>query len=95
MEANRRFKQWDATPDRIRVDFIKRELRTGITFARLAQTETSMGMLEDATRAEASARRAYAEFTRFLPMVEHHLSAKDRTEIEEMRIQLEHLLIIV
>src|SRR5690242_7090854 len=54
--------------------------------------ETEMGTPEDAHRAKANATRAYGEFTKFLPMVEHHLSAKDRAEIEDMRNQLEQLL---
>jgi hypothetical protein len=74
------------------VDFIKRELSLGITFARLAVMETGMGTPEDAHRAKANATRAYGEFTKFLPMVEHHLSAKDRAEIEDMRNQLDQLL---
>lgn len=74
------------------MDFIKRELRTGMTFARLAHSEAGMGMPEDAERAEGLARRVYSAFTRFLPMIDQHLSADDRIEIEEMRIQLEQLL---
>ena len=74
------------------MDFIKRELSLGIAFARLSVMETGSGTADDAIRAKANARRAYAEFTKFLPMVEHHLSAKDRAEIEDMRKQLEQLL---
>ena len=74
------------------MDFIKRELNIGITFARLAVTETGFGAREDASRAKANASKAYGEFTRFLPMVEHRLGAKDKSEIEHMRKQLEELL---
>ena len=92
MEPRLRFKRSDASAERVRVDFIKRELSLGITFARLAVMETGSGTVEDARRAETNARRAYAEFTKFLPMVEHRLSAKDKAEIEDMRSQLEQLL---
>ena len=74
------------------MDFIKRELNLGITFAKLAVMETGAGAPEEAKRAKANASRAYGEFTRFLPMVEHRLGAKDKSEIEDMRKQLEKLL---
>ena len=63
-----------------------------MTFARLAHTETSVGMVEDARRAEENARKVYAAFTGFLPMVEQRLTEEDGIEIEQMRIQLEQLL---
>ena len=92
MGPNLRFKHTNATTERVRVEFIKRELRTGMNYARLAHAEAEMGMPEDAKRAEENARRVYAAFTGFLPMIEQHLSEEDGIEIEQMRVQLEQLL---
>jgi hypothetical protein len=54
------------TEQRVQVSYLKRELETGITMANLAITEWSLGETEAAKRAEQYAKRAYADFMRFL-----------------------------
>ena len=74
------------------MDFLKRELETGIRMANLAVTEWSRGETAAAQRAEQHAQRAYSAFMRFLPKTEDFFNASDRAEIDSMRSELEGLL---
>lgn len=89
---NRSFKKQDATTERVRVDFIKRELETGTAMANLAIAEWSMGATADARKAEVNAKMAYAEFIRFLPMIDRYLTGEDMLEIDNKRLELEGLI---
>ena len=80
---------------RVRIDYLKRELETGITMANLAVTEWSLGKTVSAKRAEQYAKRAYADFMRFLPAAEKYFSLSDRAEIDGKREDLEALLVLM
>ena len=74
------------------MDFLKRELETGIRMANLAVAEWSLGETAAAKRAEQHAQRAYSAFMRFLPTAEDYFNASDRAEIDSKRNELEGLL---
>ena len=50
------------------------------------------GETEAAKRAEQYAKRAYADFVRFLPTAEKYFSLSDRAEIDDNRKELQDLL---
>ena len=77
------------------MSYLKRELETGITMANLAVTEWGLGETEAAKRAEHYAKRAYADFMRFLPAAEKYFSLSDRVEIDGKRKDLEALLALM
>ena len=63
--------------------------------ANLAVTEWSLREAEAAERAEQYAKRAYADFVRFLPTAEKYFSLSDRAEIDGKRKDLEELLALM
>ena len=84
-----------STEQRVKVEFLKRELETGVTMANLAVTEWSLGETAPAKRAEQYAQRAYSTFLRLLPTAETYFNASDRAEIDRNRSELEELLALM
>jgi hypothetical protein len=64
----------------ILADFLRADLKLGMTFAQLAQTEAAYGDTQHATDAHNHAARAVATAERFLPSLVG--INEDRTQIE-------------
>ena len=70
---------------RIRVDFIKRQLEDGIRCARIALDDGSI-------ISAAEARKARKDFEKYFPMVSDHLTEDERAEVSEVLKRLDEIL---
>jgi hypothetical protein len=78
--------------DREGVDFLKIELKTAVTLLQLAATEKGLGDGDGAQKAQELAQEAYANFTRFWPVVEARVTAEERSEINKLQQAVAELM---
>ena len=88
-----KYSELRAEAERQRVQLIKGELESALSFARLAQTEYSLGEFAGAEQAIITARRAYRVVLKYLPKAQPTEQEKQTIEdkLKELKLALDQL----
>jgi hypothetical protein len=88
-----KYSELRAEAERQRVQLIKGELESALSFARLAQTEYSLGEFTAAEQAITNARRAYRIILKYMPKARPAEQERQTigVKLKELELALKHL----